>query len=108
MYCPKCRKEVIDESAKFCPGCGVALNNISSITPTISSPNSRVSTVLLLNCVLCAIVAIAIPVFCYSFDDGWAGDWIDWFYDRGGVILTIVLAIVAIVTGAMGILTRKN
>lgn len=108
MYCPKCGKEVIDENTKFCPGCGAALDNISSITPTLSSPNNGVSTALLLVCVLCAIVAIAIPVFCYSFDDGWSGSWIDWFYDEGGIILTIVLGIVAIGAGIMGIFTRKR
>lgn len=109
MYCPNCGKEVEDTGAKFCPGCGQNLMEPTKSTAQNVGDNPSgigFRKAMFAICVLCAIVAIAIPVYCYAVDDGWSGGSLDW-YSSIGIVLTIILGVVAAIAGIIGLFCKK-
>lgn len=111
MYCPKCGKELKTTEAKFCPECGQILGNIdvqSTSQNDGENPSSfRLRKAMFKICVLCAFIAVALPIYCFIADDGsWSGGARDWYYHIG-IILTIILAVVAIIAGIIGNSSKK-
>lgn len=109
MYCPNCGKEVENSEAKFCPECGQNLAELNrSAKQNVGENSSGVGfrKAMLAICALCAVVAIAIPAYCYAVDDGWTGGSLDW-YSSIGIVLTIILAVVAAIAGIIGLFSKR-
>lgn len=110
MYCPNCGKEIENSEMKFCPECGQSLTKVDKQS-TLQSVGGNSSGIgfrraMFAICVLCAIVAVAIPAYCYAVDDGWSGGSLDWF-ESIGIVLTIILAVIAAIAGIIGLSSKK-
>lgn len=102
MFCPKCGKEILNESESFCPQCGFVLHS----TAVTFNPNksSGIGTALLLICVLFAFGAVA--VYLYGKFGGFHAEY--WYDYEGGFSLAVLLIIIAVITGIIGIFVRKK
>ena len=106
MYCPRCGKEIPNEDAKYCPECGapVALQATMSGDDQRNDRGSAAKAV----CVICAIAAIAIPfISCVLIQDNDQVFDAWWFEYGGGLGITIMLGIVAIIAGIISAIKKR-
>lgn len=115
MYCPKCGKEIKEETVKFCPECGFKLDGTDDVhtknEPSNFTQNGNLRVAMFIISAISAVSALFVYLYGHNAlggGDGWYAESPQWgFWDHGdGPMIFAVLVILAIMTLVLGLCFR--